>query len=313
MPFVIAGISLVVFVIIVLAIAVAYFFNSALVRKPYRDYVNDPTYTGYLKKFHPEIAKGRKWINDNTDSIHTITSFDGTKLVGRYIKNGDSDRLIICFHGYHSEATHDFGIVAGQYFSMGNSLLIVDQRAHGASEGRYIGFGVLERRDCRAWVEYAVRTFGSDVQIWLDGISMGATTVMMASVLDLPENVRGIIADCGFTSPREIMTLVLRKSYHLPPFPLMNLIEPFAKRIAGFGFDEASTIDALKHNNIPIIFLHGTADRLVPCEMTERNFEAAIADKRKFIVEGAEHGTSYMEDKENCIEYLRDFLERTAK
>jgi len=317
LPIIITAVSLLILICIVLVIASAVFFNIGMVRRPVIDRTGDPNPKGHLAQFYPRMHEARKWFLANVHSVHTVTSFDGLKLYARYFKTDSpavsgENRMIICFHGYRSSAPHDFGIVTQEYLSMGYNVLAVDQRAHGESEGKYIGYGVLERRDCLKWCEYAVSTFGSDVKIWLDGVSMGASTVMMASNLGLPDNVRGIIADCGFTSPREIMIHVLRRNYHLPPFPLINIVSAVTKRIAGFSFDEVSTVDVLKENKIPIIFLHGDADDFVPTEMTYRSHEAAAAKKHLVIVEGAGHGTSYMVDHDKCVGELTKFFAETA-
>ena len=314
MPFVYVFAAILFLFIIVLSAAVVVFFNIALVRRPYVDHTDDPHPEKYGERgrFFAAINAGEKWFLSHYTEIVTTVAYDGLKLSAYRFDVPGSDRLIICFHGYRSAAFHDFGVVSKQYTSMGYNLLAVDQRSHGNSDGKYIGFGVPESRDVLTWIEYARRIYGDGIKIWLDGISMGASTVMFAAGSELPDNVRGIIADCGFTSPKEIMTHVLRRDYHLPPFPLINLISPLSKLIAGYAFDEISSLDTLRQNKIPLLLLHGSADTFVPTEMTYRNREASAAPTTMLIVEGAGHGLSYLVDTERCIEVLEKFFADTA-
>lgn len=144
-----------------------------------------------------------------------IKSFDGLRLYGALLESEKfSDKIIICVHGFTGSGKKDFASLARTYYLNGYNVLLVDNRAHGQSEGKYVGFGVLDRLDLRNWVKYTVNRFGSNIKIFLHGISMGGATVLMASSI-MPKNVRGIIADCGFTSVDEIFEYVLKRDYHL--------------------------------------------------------------------------------------------------
>ena len=124
----------------------------------------------------------------------SITSYDGLKLTARYYHRNDGAPVKIEFHGYRSAATRDFSGANELDVLTGCNVLLVDQRSHGLSEGTTITFGIKERHDVVSWANYAVDRFGSDVKILLSGVSMGAATVLMASNLELPSNVKGIIA-----------------------------------------------------------------------------------------------------------------------
>lgn len=238
----------------------------------------------------------------------TIDSFDGTKLYGRYYHLKDGAPVEILFHGYRSCAFRDCSGGHALARKMGFNTLVVDQRAHGESGGRVITFGVKERLDCVRWAEYIDRRVGGE--IILDGLSMGATTVLMAAGEQLPASVKGVIADCGFTSPKEIMLKVMESDLKIRCRPLFYLVALMVRLRAGFDVDEYSTIEAMKRNRLPILFLHGTEDKFVPCGMTKSAYEACASEKTLVLIEGAGHGTSYLKEPETCREALQAFLKK---
>ncbi len=259
------------------------------------------------------ISECRKELNSLTSEKHTITSFDGLKLVGNlYRAEGGTKKFIICMHGYRSNSG-DFSGAIGFFMSEGFNVLAVDQRAHGESEGKWITFGIKERYDALSWANYLIDTFGSDIEIILDGISMGATTVLMASALDLPSNVKGIIADCGFTSPWDIVTHVARHDMHIPKFPLLYLMIPTVKLLCGFGLKDESTVNAVRKHKLPILYVHGLSDDFVPHEMSVRAYNARPENSRLVSVEGAAHGLSYVVDEKTCQKELHGFFKATEK
>ena len=202
-------------------------------------------------------------LADRPCEIVTIRSRDGLTLSGRYYHVKDGAPLDIGFHGYRSSPMTDFSGGSGISFEMEHNLLLVDQRAHGKSQGKTITFGILERYDCLDWIRYAIDRFGPETEIILYGISMGAATVLMAAELDLPGNVRGIVADCPYSSPKCIIQKVC-KEMGFPP----SLTFPFI-RLGGllFGhFDICKTTasEAVRHSKVPILIIHGESDGFVP-------------------------------------------------
>ena len=185
----------------------------------------------------------------------------------------------------------------------------MDQRACGESEGTYITFGVKERQDVLAWARYMDGRLGGQVPLVLEGLSLGAATVMMAADLPLPASVRGIIADCGFTSPWDIIAHCARLWYRLPAFPLVHLLSAYTRLRAGFGYRDCSTLDTLARSSLPVLFIHGGEDRFVPTYMTEQNYEAAAGWKRKRVVPGACHAMSYPTDQAGCQKALLEFMD----
>ena len=239
----------------------------------------------------------------------SATSFDGLRLAGRYYHVRQGAPLAILCHGYRGTPSRDFCGGAEICLNAGYNVLLIEQRAHCSSEGHTITFGVNERRDCLTWTRYAVERFGPEVRILLVGISMGGGSVLMASELPLPENVRGILADCPFTSPREII-LDVGRHRSLPADLLWPMVALGAHLYGGFSPNAASAIEAVKHAIVPILLIHGEADRLVPCEMGRRIAAAAPDRVELHTFPGAEHGTSYLSDTERYTRIVTDFCRR---
>ena len=178
--------------------------------------------------------------------------------------------------------------------------------SQGGSGGKCMGFGLLERYDCAEWAQWAAaQDFG--LPIYLAGISMGATTVLMAAGLELPDRVHGIMADCGFTSPQDIWRHVAKKNLHIPYYLLRRPIDRMCRRKIGCGPGDDSTVTALQKNTKPVLLIHGTDDSFVPMEMTLQNYRACKAPCRLLIVSGAEHGVSYLVDREGYEAAVKEF------
>ena len=205
-------------------------------------------------------------------------------------------KAVICFHGYTGEGLSNHIAIADYFLKRGYAMLMPDARAHGGSEGEYIGFGCLDRKDAMGWIQWLVGECGEDVKIMLHGTSMGGATVLMTSGLELPENVRGIVSDCGFTSPKEVFTHVLNHMYHLPAFPAIQGADFLNKKLAGYGMDECNAKYEVRRARVPILFIHGSADTFVPCSMCHEIYDNCASPKRKLIIEGAAHAESYYKD-----------------
>lgn len=237
----------------------------------------------------------------------SIASRDGINLVGHWYPCNNPKRIVIAMHGWRSSWCKDFGLVADFLHENNCSILFAEQRGQNSSGGEYIGFGVTERFDCLDWIQWMLHNKSSELPIYLCGVSMGATTVLMAAGLDLPENVHGIMADCGFTSPNEIWKHVANDNLHIP-FHLRRLVAgnlfDRKNRIDGFNY---STIEALRNSKTPVLFVHGTDDHFVPVEMTYQNYCACASSKRLLIVPGADHGMSYLVDTEGYQSIAKRF------
>lgn len=237
----------------------------------------------------------------------TITSFDGLQLQGTYYEYAPGAVIEIMFHGYRGSSERDMSGGVQRCFKLGHSALIVDQRSSGRSQGNVITFGVNESRDCLAWMNHAIERFGPDCRLMLTGISMGAATVMIAAGEDLPENVIGVLADCGYSSARDIIKTVIRQM-KLPA----NLLYPFVKlgaRLYGhFDLEKYSPVEALKSCKVPVLLFHGEDDDFVPCSMSHENFAACASRKKLVTVPGAGHGLCIIFDPEGYRSAMKDFF-----
>ncbi len=248
------------------------------------------------------------------------TSFDNLKLHATYFPAldeyvGKTDvasgkkKVAICFHGYTSKGMSDYIGLSDYYLKRGYAMLLPDARAHGESEGEYIGFGCLDRKDALGWINWVIQEVGEDVEIVLHGTSMGGATVLMASGLDLPSQVKGIVSDCGFTSPKEVFTHVLNSMYHLPAFPVIQGADLMNRKLAGYGMDECNAKREVAHAKVPILFIHGSNDTFVPTHMCNEIYECCASPKKMLIVEGAAHAESYYKDTEKYEQALNEFFE----
>lgn len=241
-----------------------------------------------------------------------ITSFDGLRLHANLYLTDEKAPVRIMFHGYHGSPVRDFSGGIRLAVSEGCNVIAVHERAHGKSEGRCLTFGILERKDVLSWAQYAVKRFGPDTSVVLTGISMGASTVLMASDLELPSNIKGIIADCGYTSPCDIIEKVMR-DLKLPPALLMPFVKLGARIFGRFDLCETSAPEALSKAKIPVLFIHGEDDRFVPCGMSIENHRACRSESVLFTVPHAAHGISFLLDHDGYVKAEKDFLEKTAK
>lgn len=297
-------------VFVLLSLTAAYLFRVAAVRKGEKW---ERQLRGEWMNYLDRIEAGQEWFRSREKERIYIKSYDGLKLAADFLPaEGESKRTIILFHGYRSKDYFDFSCAYEYYHSMGLNIISVFQRSHGPSEGKYICFGVRERYDCLAWCRYAAERFGTDSDIFLSGLSMGASTVMMASSLELPENVRGIISDCGFISPGEEFRHLMRKM-GMPQWPMLNMVGFLTKHVAGFGIDECSAEKEVAKGKTPMLFIHGEADDFVPAYMSRRCYEACAAEKELVTVPGAGHGVSFLIDSKRCAQALENFFERYSK
>ncbi len=236
-----------------------------------------------------------------------IRSKDDLKLHAAFLPNGDKKKVVIAFHGYTSQCMSDYIALSDYYLKNGYSMLLPDARAHGESEGEYVGFGCLDRWDALEWIKWVLRECGEDVKILLHGTSMGGATVLMASALKLPHQVKGVVSDCAFTSPKEVFTHVLHNMYHLPAFPVIQITDCVNRRKAGYSMDECNAAKEIRKTRIPVLMIHGEADNFVPVSMCHEIYKNCIAPKKLLIVEGASHAESYYKDMQAYEEALDVF------
>ena len=236
-----------------------------------------------------------------------ITSHDGLTLRGKFYEYAPGAPIELMFHGYRGNAERDLSGGVARCFALKRSVLIVDQRSCGESDGKTITFGIYEHLDCLRWVDFAVDRFVPDCKIILTGISMGASTVLMAAGKPLPKNVIGVLADCGFTSAREIMLQVIRQM-GLPPKLAYPFVKLGARLYGGFKLDQFSALEAVANIQVPVIFFHGESDDYVPCWMSQALYDACKSRKKLVLVPKAGHGLAFPVDEKAYLDALYEFF-----
>lgn len=260
-------------------------------------------------KYYKCIVASDEWLKEHQAQDVYVQSKDGLRLHGYWIPAENPRGTVLLVHGYRSTMLVDFGLAFAFYHALGMNVLVPEHRCHGKSEGKYITFGVKESEDITQWISYHNDHFGVQ-QIFLSGMSMGASTVLYLADQSLPANVKCIIADCGFTSPWEILGEVFRSVTHFPAAASLWTTDLFARVFAGFSLKEKDTRKALAKAKLPVLMIHGSADDFVPCRMTLEGFDACTEDKELLIVQGAGHGVSFLVDKQSYTTKVIAFLEK---
>ena len=254
--------------------------------------------------YRDDMVAWTKQIRNMPHEDMSITSFDGLTLRAKYFECEPGAPIELLFHGYKGNAERDLCGGVERCFRLGRNVMIINQRASGDSEGHIISFGINERRDCQAWVNYAIERFGDDVKLIIGGVSMGAATVMMAAGDPLPKNVICVLADCGYSSAEEIIKKVV-KDMKLPVGVFYPFIKLGARLFGGFDLEETSPMEAVKKCRLPIVFVHGDTDDFVPYDMSVRLHKACASDKKTLItVKGAGHGLAFPVDRDGYVNSL---------
>ncbi len=296
---------------IIAVLAIAYIcFRIAFYVKP-RD-LNNPQ-AEYLPEglvYEPFREGIERWKKETDETPHEeffMTTFDGLRLHAKYYEYEKGAPIELMFHGYRGTAERDLAGGVQRCFKLGRSAFIVDQRCSGKSEGKVITFGINEHKDCLSWIDFMIKHFGPDVKIFLAGISMGASTVLNAAGKPLPKNVIGVLADCGFNSPKDIIKKIINQM-GLPASISYFFVKLGAKIYGRFDLEEISPDTALKNCTIPVIFFHGEADDYVPCCMSKINYDACRSKKKLVTIEGAGHGLCYPVAPEIYLNSIREFF-----
>lgn len=268
------------------------------------------------KKASPEdqsiMDEARGWYNEQSPEILEVLSYDDLTLKAKYIKNSQqSDKAVILAHGYRKDRD-EMGHLAKFYYDEGFNVLLPDARGHGESEGDYIGYGWHDRFDYIEWISLLINDHQID-QIVLHGNSMGASLVLMTSGEELPTEVKAIVADSSYTTVKEELTHQLKHLYNLPSFPLLDMTSWMTKLRSGYTFEEASAVDQVKKNTLPLLIIHGEDDELVPVWMAHELYEAAGGEKELWIVPDSGHIKGYENRTEEYQQRLKAFLSQSLR
>ena len=258
--------------------------------------------------FAEKMKEGIRLFRKLEAEEFSVRTDDGLILRGKYFEFFPNGTIEIMFPGYRGSAERDLsgGVIRARL--AGHNVLVVDNRASGNSQGHIITFGIKEHKDCLKWIDLVIKEKGENVKIILSGISMGASTVLMASGYDLPKNVIGIIADCGYTAPSKIIKTVIKK-IHLPEWLIYPFIWLGARVFGGFDLNSISPEEMVAKSTLPTIFFHGEADAFVPMYMSVENYEKCSGPKKKLVtIKGAAHGLAFMLAEEEYVNEVKNFF-----
>lgn len=254
-------------------------------------------------------------IKNQSNETVMIQAFDNTKLIGHYYEREKGAPLIVFFHGLWGHSYLD-GVPIYRITQKHNwNLLLCDLRAQGDSEGEFSTLGVLEKYDCLDWVEWAQNRFGDKNPMFLMGVSMGASIVMMSSDLELPDSVYGIIDDCGFTSTLDVIKQNNNKkiSKYIPKNLLPTMLNVGTKIWGSFDLSDADACKALAHTDIPLLIIHGDEDMKAPLSMAYKLYDSCNGEKQLYIVHGADHSENYRKDPGGYEKIVTNFIEERLR
>ena len=307
-PYLLIALGVLAFLILMTALVCFYIVFYSKSRTPLGpDEYNIPPGSIY-EAYRDDMIGWMKQIRSMPHEDIEIKSYDGLTLRGTYYEYAPDATVELLFHGYRGNAERDLCGGIERCFALGRSVIIIDQRAGGKSDGHVITFGIRERYDCLSWIQYATERFGKDRKIIIGGVSMGAATVMLAAGEELPNNVVCVMADCGYTSAKDILHKVIHQM-KLPVWLLYPFIRLGGLLYGGFDIEETSPMEAVQKARVPIVFIHGDTDNFVPYDMSVKLHEACVSQKKMVTIKGAGHGLAFPVDRAGYVQGLREFEE----
>ncbi len=290
-----------------LTLAGNYFYAYALHSKNGRAaHIQDGSVEAYSEIEEPSIWNDGGWLDAHATDVY-MESGDGLTLHG-YRAGADGHRYAILAHGYSANA-RSMAWFGRRFYERGYTVLLPDLRGHGQSEGAYIGMGWPDRLDMLRWIDGIVRE-DPEAEIVLHGISMGGATVMMTAGEPLPQQVKAVIEDCGYTSVWDEFAVQARAQFGLPAFPIMNALSVVTKLRAGFWLRDADAVKQVAKAQVPMLFIHGAEDTFVPFWMLQPLYEAATCEKEMLVVPGAGHGQAASVDPDAYWGTIDTFLQK---
>ena len=268
-----------------------------------------------MSHLHEVLTNNLKWVEDYGYEKHYIMSDKGEGLVGYLMKAKEpSDVYVFGAHGYRSYGKKEFCGFAQDYLSRGVNVFFPDHIASGESDGTHCTFGYQEKEDCMKWLGYMTDHFGKDIKIILHGVSMGSATVcMMSGRDDLPENVKYTVADCGFTTAKALFKFKM-DALKIPDVGLLRGVNFANKLNHGFDFRDIAPVESVTKAKVPMFFVHGKEDNLVPAFMAQELYDACGSEHKKvLIVEGADHAQAHLIGKQAYEAKMDEFMEKFVK
>lgn len=267
---------------------------------------------GYASQAAGPLGKNDRWLLDQKQDIWEQTTKDHLKLKARYLPaTKKTSKTVVVVHGYGSASKY-MGSYVKMFHEAGYNVLAPDNRSFGMSQGKYAGYGWKDRFDLANWIKQVNQKNGSQSQIGLFGVSMGAATVLYTLGQKL-SNVKFAIADCGYTTISGELSYQLKDMFGLPSFPIVPTASLYADALAGYNFYQASSKDTLKRSKVPLFIIHGSKDKFVPTKNAYQNYDYAKGPKKLWVVKGAGHAQSYSVAKDKYVTNTTDFAQEYFK
>lgn len=249
----------------------------------------------------------KEWLSDNPPEYKSVISEDGYKLIAAEFDNKEeSHKWVLMLHGY-TGWKEEMYIYAYEYYKMGFNLFLPDLRCQGGSEGDFIGMGYTDSQDCMLWLNMILEE-DPEAEIVIHGQSMGASTALMMTGMELPYNVKCVVSDCGYTDAYSMFGDKITSWFGLPAFPFVDSAVLCLKLRGGYDLNKASAIEAVKTSTTPTLFIHGDEDALISVNMAYELYEAENAEKELLIVEGAGHAQARDKDPELFFDTIWNFV-----
>ncbi|MCI1986220.1 MAG: alpha/beta hydrolase [Lactobacillus sp.] len=268
-----------------------------------------PDASDAMQKYATDYYRHVDWVASQRPAVWHLDTTDGQHLAALWLEHPHSNKAVIIGHGYKGTGI-TMSNYAHMFYDMGFSVLLPDDRGHGQSDGRYISFGWLDRLDYLDWLHKMVAHLGADCELLLFGTSMGGATVsLVAGEKKLPQQVKAIVEDCGYTSLDDELTYLIHELFHLPKRPLVSLASFINYRRLGFLISRVDVEAALRRNHRPLLVIHGQKDVYVPTWMGQQNFAASAGPKALWLVPNAIHAESYWVDPKAYREHIAKFIQ----
>lgn len=293
------------------------FFNKIFGYHPFKNTKDSPISEATERLMGPDFKTLRdsgldasEALRDREHSCFTVTSDDGLALNAAYFQSPDcSNKTAILIHGHNSHGMKDNSLKAIRYLAMGYNVLLPDNRACGKSQGKWETFGAKESLDTLKWIDKLV-AMDKDVEIFLDGCSLGGATVCLLADKELPDNVKFLVSDCAFSRAKDEFIYILKNYIHLPPFPVLYTMNWWDRIINHVDFKDQQPIESVRHAKKPMLFIHGEEDRYIPAENARQLYEACPGDKELVLIKNAGHAATCVKGKE---EYFGPVLRFAAR
>jgi fermentation-respiration switch protein FrsA (DUF1100 family) len=289
--------------LLLLVLLLTAFFIARMIYSPLR----------YSRDDQKAFNKKMGWDNgvevfDHSTPI-TFTLKDGYIISGDYDLVKDSKKFCILLHGHQTsrEGARRYALI---FKELGYSTIVYDERGHGDNVRCKVSMGFHESHDLAEIIDQVYAKFGKDIYLGLQGVSMGAATVLLSTALQ--QKVAFIVSDCAFANLKGVIKDII-KNKHLPSFPLLQFINMDLSLFAHFSFKDTDALSAIKSNEIPTLFIHGESDAYVHVSNVKALYEADKGYKEVYTFPGAAHASSITVDRARYKELVSNFLNKIKK